>query len=65
MGKNSQFKLIRYTKVTASFEIFKEHFDENDPGLSVMYGNSYNPLEITNYKIQNEEQTQASAILSV
>lgn len=32
MTKNSQFKLIRYSRVTPTFEVYKEQFDEYDPG---------------------------------
>lgn len=65
MSKNSQFKLIRYSRITSSFEVFKEHFNEYDPGDVVMYGDSQSPTEIIDYKIKNEEQTQASAIYKV
>lgn len=65
MSKNSQFKLIRYSRITSSFEVFKEHFNEYDPGEVTMYGESYIPNDIIDYKIKNEEQTTASAIYSV
>jgi len=57
MNKNNQFKLIRYSRITSSFEVSKEHFDEFDPGEKVLYGESYTHNNIVDYKIKNDEQT--------
>eukprot|EP00801_Mesodinium_rubrum_P000195 Mrub_00195.p1 GENE.Mrub_00195~~Mrub_00195.p1 ORF type:complete len:1363 (-),score=154.37 Mrub_00195:189-3848(-) len=65
MSKNSQFKLIRYSRITATFEVFKEHYNEYDPGSVCMYADFYTPKYITDYKIKNEETTVASAIYKV
>lgn len=41
MNKNSQFKLIKYNKISILFEVFKEHYEEYDPGDMCFYGSTY------------------------
>lgn len=63
--KNSQFKLIRYSKVSSSFEVYKEHYEDNNPGDIRIYGENYSPNAISKQKIKNEDVTKATAIVPV
>jgi len=45
--------------------VFKEHYEEYDPGELCMYGDMYTSNCISDYKIINDDNVSATGIVSV